>query len=296
MQLPRSENFWQAGLDRALRPVLGDVPRPRRGVRRARRSARRRHRSLPRVLEPRLHELRAARGRLADAAAREQHRHRHGPRADGGDPPGRRLGVRDRRLPAADRPRRGALRPLLRRRSRDHAGDADHRRPLAGDDLPDRRRRRALQRGARLRPAAGHAPGDPAGPGARARDAVARPLRRADDRADVRRLSRARASSETILRWVADEEEAFGRALDRGTELLAAPDRRGEGPGNLVDRRRGRLQAPRHLRLSLRPDQGAARRAGPVGGRRGLRGADGGAARAGADAAPSPRCATATRR
>ena len=27
--LPRSENFWQAGADRALRPVLGDVPRPR---------------------------------------------------------------------------------------------------------------------------------------------------------------------------------------------------------------------------------------------------------------------------
>ena len=48
--------------------------------------------------------------------------------------------------------------------ARDHAGDADHRRPLARDDLPDRRRRGAVQRGARLRPAAGHAPRDPAGP------------------------------------------------------------------------------------------------------------------------------------
>ena len=40
VRLPRSENFWQAGADRPLRPVLGDVPRPRRGVRQARRPAR----------------------------------------------------------------------------------------------------------------------------------------------------------------------------------------------------------------------------------------------------------------
>ena len=86
--LPRSENFWQAGLDRALRSLLGDAPRPRARVRRCRRAARRRHRPLPRVLEPRLHDLRAARGRLADAAAQEQHRHRDGPGADGGDPAG----------------------------------------------------------------------------------------------------------------------------------------------------------------------------------------------------------------
>ena len=57
----------------------------------------------------------------------------------------------------------------------------------------------------------------------------------------------------------------FGRTLDRGTELLAQLVARGEGAGDLVDRRGGRLQAPRHLRLPLRPDQGAARRGGPVG-------------------------------
>ena len=85
------------GADRALRPVLGDVHRPRPGVRRRRPAARRRHRPLPRVLEPRLHDLRAARGRLADRAAAAQHRHRPRARADGGDPAGRRLGVRDRR-------------------------------------------------------------------------------------------------------------------------------------------------------------------------------------------------------
>ena len=81
------------------------------------------------------------------------------------DPARGRFRVRHRRLAAADRPRRGDVRPLLRRRPRDHAGDADHRRPLPRDGLPDRGWRGALQRGPGLRPAAGHAPRDPAGPG-----------------------------------------------------------------------------------------------------------------------------------
>ena len=56
---------------------------------------------------------------------------------------------------------------------------ADHSR---GSRLPDRRRRRPLQRGPRLHPAPDHAAGDPAGPHARPRGALARPLRRARDR------------------------------------------------------------------------------------------------------------------
>ena len=48
---------------------------------------------------------------------------------------------------------------------------------------------------------------------------------------------------------------------------------------DLLGLRGGRLQAPRHLRLPLRDDQGAARRGGPVGRRPGLRGADGARAR-----------------
>ena len=52
-----------------------------------------------------------------DRAADAQHRHRHGPRPDGGDPPGRPLGLRDRPRAAADRPRRGALRPLATTRA-----------------------------------------------------------------------------------------------------------------------------------------------------------------------------------
>ena len=55
---PRSENFWQAGRQRPVRPVQRAVLRPRPGVGHARRPARRRERALPRVLEPRLHAVR----------------------------------------------------------------------------------------------------------------------------------------------------------------------------------------------------------------------------------------------
>ncbi len=47
------------------------------------------------------------------------------------DPAGGGLGVRDRPLHAAHRARRGALRPLVRRRRQDHAGHAHPRRPFA---------------------------------------------------------------------------------------------------------------------------------------------------------------------
>ena len=91
------------------------------------------------------------------------------------------------------------------------------------------------------------------------------------------------AERETIARWVGDEEESFGRTLERGTELLERLVAEAERGRHLLDRRRRRLQAARHLRLPLRPDQGAARRAGALGRRRRLRGADGGAAPAGPD-------------
>ena len=50
----------------------------------------------------------SCRGRLAHRAAGEEHRHRPRPRADGGDPAGRRLGLRHRPAPAAGRPRRAS--------------------------------------------------------------------------------------------------------------------------------------------------------------------------------------------
>ena len=98
-----------------------------------------------------------------------EHRHRPGPQPHGGDPAGRPLGLRDRPVPAADRAGGGAVGPPDGGVPRGHPRPADPRRPLARDDLPHRRRRRALQRGPRLHPAPGHAPRDPAGPRARTR-------------------------------------------------------------------------------------------------------------------------------
>ena len=174
---------------------------------------------------------------------------------------------------------RGAVGQEVRRRLRDHARAADDRRPRSRCDLPAGRRRGALQRGARLRPAPHHAPRDPAGPRARNRPAVPRARVRARARHDEGRLPRARA------------RVAHDRALGarRGGELQPHPragraaarraDRAGEGGQHLLGLGRGRLQAARHLRLPLRDDQGAAGRGGPVGRRPGLRGADGARAR-----------------
>ena len=71
-------------------------------------------------------------------------------------------------------------RPALRAGLPDRPRAADPRRPRPRDDVPDRRRRRALQRGPRLRAAADHAPRDPAGRHALELDpGLPEPLRRA---------------------------------------------------------------------------------------------------------------------
>ncbi len=257
---PRGQ-LLAGGADRPLRPLLGAVPGPRRGVRRP---GERPGDDTDRFLEFWNHVFMTydlAEDGDADRAADAQHRHRHGAGPDGGDPPGRPLGLRDRPAAAAGRPRRGAVGSLLRRGRRSHSRDADRRRPLARRRLPDRRRRRPLQRGPRLHPAPDHAAGDPAGADARARVALAGPLRRAHDRDHGEHVSGARRR--------AGDDRSLGRR--RGGELRPHPGarhraagaagRRGEGVGDLLDRRRRRLQAARHLRLPLRPDQGAARRA-----------------------------------
>ena len=122
----------------------------------------------------------------------------------------------------------------------DDAGDADRRRPLARHGLPDRRRRRPLERGPRLHPAADHAAGDPAGPRDRARGPLARPLRRADDRdrwprptpSSTPSARRSRAGSPTRRRasaapWSAAPsccERLIADAREEGTSWIEAAE------------------------------------------------------------------------
>ena len=78
---------------RPLRPLLRALLRlPPRARRRRRRVAGGR-RALHRVLQPRVHGAQPRRRRQLDAARREEHRHRHGPRAHGADRAGARRGA-----------------------------------------------------------------------------------------------------------------------------------------------------------------------------------------------------------
>ena len=169
-------------------------------------------------------------------------------------------------------------------------GDADHRRPRPRLGPADRRRRRPLERAPRLRAAADHAPRDLPGPRARPGAALPRaasPSARSRCSAPVNPA--LVAERDAIMRWIDYEEESFGRTLDRGSQLLERLIADAEAASTVLDLGRGRLRAPRHLRLPLRPDPRAGRRARPQRRRRGLRGADGAAARAGPDAAASAR-------
>ena len=86
--------------------------------------------------------------------------------------------------------------------------------------------------------------------------------------------------ADAIDTWLAAEEEAFGRTLETGLANLNAQIERARRRGQRADRRRGRLPAARHVRVPVRPHEGAAGRGGPRRRRGGLRAADGGAARA----------------
>ena len=183
------------GPDRPVRAVLGALPRPRRRVGRARRPAGRRQRALPRVLEPGLHAARPEPRQRADSAPGQEHRHRTRAQPDGGDASRQGDGVRDRPVRAADRARRGALGPPLRRGLSDRPGAPGARRPRTGDDVPDRRRRRPLQRRSRLRAAPCDAARDPLRALAGSRDRLSGPLCTGREGADGGRVPRAGASS-----------------------------------------------------------------------------------------------------
>ncbi len=142
------DNYWDMGVPGPGRALLGDLLRPRPGVRPRGRPGRRRG-PLPGDLEPRLHAGRARRAELAEVrapadrrAAEEEHRHRHGHRAGRLPAAGRGERLRDR--PGAPGDRR-APRQFSGRR---YGADRRRRRPVPGDRRPrpvrrdDHRRRR----------------------------------------------------------------------------------------------------------------------------------------------------------
>ncbi len=266
-----------------MRTLQRALHRPRPAMGQRRRPARRRERALPGVLEPRLHAVRPhdarRRQREPRAAAGEQHRHRPRPGADGRHPAGRRHGLRDRHVRAADGARAGAGDERARR-----ARAADPRRPLARDDVPHRRRRRALQRGPRLHPAPDHAACDPAGQPDRDAAGLPAAVRREGDRDHGPRLPRAGARARPghalgALRGGGLRPHAgAGHEAARGGHRALA--RVKDHPG---DRR---LQAARHLRLPVRGHAGAGAGERPRGRHHRLRRAHGGAARTSASRWP----------
>ena len=100
----RLRELLAGGRDRPVRSLQRDPHRPRCRVRPRRRPAQRQAgRPVHGVLEPRLHAVRPRRGGLVVAAAEAVDRHRGRPGAGRDAAPGRRLGVGDRSLAAADR-------------------------------------------------------------------------------------------------------------------------------------------------------------------------------------------------
>ena len=183
--------------DRAVRPVLGALLRPRRAarLRPGRVRAGVRLRSLPRVLESRLHGVRSRRRRGPDAASDAEHRHGQRRRASRHALAGRRQPLRDRRDGSRDPGPGAPLGPSLRRwrRCRALVPRALRSRPRHERDRD--RRRHALQRGPWLCAAPDHPARRPARHAPRPRDALPRRRARGRDRVAGRRLPRARPSS-----------------------------------------------------------------------------------------------------
>ena len=210
---------------------------------------------------------------------REEHRHRS--RASSAWRPcsGHRVGLRDRPAAPARRGRRVAARDAPTAVTRRRPLAADRRRARPSDDVPDRRRRPAFERGARLRAApdaAATSSTTRAGSGSRATVMPSRwstrPSSSSGDAYPELRENRAFA-----IQVAGSEEERFsGHPSPRAR---AARRRRWSGTRSgcaTVGRRR--LQAARHLRLpqgAHRRDRRGCRRRG---GSRAVRRADAGAA------------------
>jgi alanyl-tRNA synthetase len=110
---------------------------------------------------------------------------------------------------------------------------ADPRRPRARDDVPDGRRRGAVERGPRLRAAPRHAPRDPAGAQSRAGARLPDTLRRRVRELMGGAYPELGEQREAIDEWLSAEEEGFGRTLAQGMATLRELHRAGARPGRL---------------------------------------------------------------
>ena len=182
------------GRHRPVRPLLGDLRRSRRGhprLRQLRPGRRIRQRALRRDLEQRVHGIRARRRGHADSAAGAVDRYRHGPRAHQRRDAGHDVELRHAAVHAAARGDRQDVGSRLQQVDvADRRLDARRRRSRARVDVPHRRRRRAVERMARLRAAQDHAARDAARPQARHARALPPFARRRARPRNGRRLSR----------------------------------------------------------------------------------------------------------
>ena len=156
--------------------------------------------------------------------------------------------VRDRPAPAAARGRRVALGPTLRaRRARRRLAQGD-RRARPSDDVPDRRRRPAVERGPRLHPAPDAPPRRLARPAAGIEGEVMPPL--VERTVELVRATRTPSSSRTApssSRSRARRRSRFAGTLRQGMTLFETEVEKAAGserlPGDVV------FKLSRHVRL-----------------------------------------------
>ncbi len=239
-------------------------------------------RALRRDLEQRVHGVRARRQGHAHSPARAVDRYRHGPRAHQRGDAGHDLELRHAAVHAAARCDRQAVRPRLQQvDGADRRVDARRRRSRARVHLPDRRRRGAVERMARLRAAQDHAARDAPRPQARHARALPAHARRRAGARNGRCVSRAEGRPRHHR---AGHQERRG-TVRRGADQRIAEARRRARARRQVQQgraRRGGVQALRQLRAAARLHRGSRRQPGPALRRRRVRCGDGGPARQGA--------------